>query len=192
MFEVKFRATKMQSSVKGNTAFGLLWLELGKLARQALQLFAGLLLIVAILNSGLGASLILSETPDPLSSAGFSEPSARLVHLQLFGGLVHLHEHNPSDHLHFPQGYQAPPGVTEFLVAGDDDPGDYSLSTYSDVPTFGKIDYTSGWSQNTLFALLSVLGLLALNSLAGRLSQCNQLVPADPHLKRLERPPISF
>jgi hypothetical protein len=179
--------------VKGNTAFGLLWLELIKLAKQALQLVAGLFLLVAVLNTSLGAAVVLRETTQSIStsnlSAGFSEPSTGLVHLQLFGGLVHLHEHEDSNHQHFSNGYQPSAGVTEFLVA-ENDLSNYNLSTYSSVPSFGKIDYTSGWSQNALFALLSALALLIFKSSSGRLSRYNHLLPDNSQFKRLDRPPI--
>lgn len=181
--------------MKGNTAFGLLWLELEKLARQALKLIAGLLLIVAILNISLGAAVVLSQTPQTLSISGFTtssaEPFPQLVHLQLFGGLVHIHEPGRSDHTHSSQSYLAPPGVIEFVVA-ENNPTNYGLSTYFNFPGFDKTDYTSGWSQNALLALLSVLGLLATNALFGRLTWYNQLLPHNPHLKSLERPPIPF
>jgi hypothetical protein len=73
----------------------LLWIELKFLARRGLRVLAGLLLVLAVLNAGLGDSMVLAA-PSTSSLDG-----AKLVHLQMFGGVIHLHDaHVPGEHSH--------------------------------------------------------------------------------------------
>jgi hypothetical protein len=71
----------------------LLWLELNKLFRKSLRVGARLFLVLSVLSASLGIMVVLSATPS--NSSG-----QRIVHLQLFGGVVHLHDGESDDHSH--------------------------------------------------------------------------------------------
>ena len=89
----------------------LLLIELKKLTGRGLRLAASFILPLAILNLSLGATVMLATPPGFVSLEGAaSDQQVELVHLQMFGGLIHLHDgKNPA---HTP-ALKLPQGVTE-------------------------------------------------------------------------------
>jgi hypothetical protein len=71
----------------------LLWLELNKLFQKSLRVGARLFLVLSVLSASLGIMVVLAASPD-------SPTGQRIVHLQLFGGVVHLHDGESTDHRH--------------------------------------------------------------------------------------------
>jgi hypothetical protein len=65
----------------------LLWLELKKIAVSTARHGAAISLVLVLLASGTGTSMIF-DAPTQVSS-GLS--GTRILHMQLFGGFVHLH-----------------------------------------------------------------------------------------------------
>jgi hypothetical protein len=93
--------------------FVLLFIELKKLALRGLRLAVGLVLPLAILNLSLGATIMLATPPGfETSLATGDDREIALVHMQMFGGLIHLHDGSAADHLHHTNP-NLPPGVTE-------------------------------------------------------------------------------
>lgn len=91
----------------------LLLIELKKLAARGLRLAASIILPLAILNLSLGATILLS-TPPGFEKPGItgSDQEIKLVHMQMFGGVIHLHDGSGPDHSHSPN-VVLPAGVTE-------------------------------------------------------------------------------
>jgi hypothetical protein len=93
--------------------FVLLVIELKKLAGRSLRLAASFILPLAILNLSLGATIMLATPPGFVSLAGAAGgQQVELVHMQMFGGLIHLHDGSGPDHSHS-QSASLPEGVTE-------------------------------------------------------------------------------
>ncbi len=94
----------------------LLLIELKKLACQGLKWAGGISLATAILNLSLGASILLA-VPNGYASTeggrGRAESQVKLIHMQLWGGLVHLHDPGASPGLNHPRVLPLPDGVSE-------------------------------------------------------------------------------
>ncbi len=90
----------------------LLIIELKKLAGRSLNFAAGFILPLAVLNLSLGATIMLATPPGFESTPGTtSDQQIELVHMQMFGGLIHLHDGSGSSHTH--AIVTLPKGVTE-------------------------------------------------------------------------------
>jgi hypothetical protein len=81
----------------------LLWLELKKLGHKVACSLALLILVLAILGTNLGASTIFSEPVNGSINDPHQLNGSRLIHLQLFGGLIHFHDSSFENHL---EGHQ--------------------------------------------------------------------------------------
>lgn len=89
----------------------LLLIELKKLTGRGFRLAASFILPLAILNLSLGATIMLATPPGFVSLEGAaSDQQVELVHMQMFGGLIHLHDGKNPDHA---PAIKLPQGVTE-------------------------------------------------------------------------------
>src|ERR1700709_568361 len=86
--------------------FVLLIIELKKVALRGLRFAVGFVLPLAILNLSLGATPARYKT----RRAPGKGQEIELVHMQMFGGLIHLHDGSGADHNAV---RPLPPGVTE-------------------------------------------------------------------------------
>src|SRR5689334_1649080 len=89
----------------------LLFIELKKVALRGLRFAAGLIMPLAILNLSLGATIMLATPPGfETSLITGNGQEIELVHMQMFGGLIHLHDGPGANHY---ANRPLPPGVTE-------------------------------------------------------------------------------
>lgn len=90
----------------------LLFIELKKLTLRGLRFAVGFVLPLAILNLSLGATIMLATPPGFESSLTTgNDQEIELVHMQMFGGLIHLHD--ALHHDHSDASKPLPPGVSE-------------------------------------------------------------------------------
>ncbi len=169
----------------------LLWHELNKLARQCLHLLAGLLLVLAVLNVGVGGVALVDASPLDSSGKPVNRAGNSLLHMQLFG-LIHIHESIFEEHMH---ALSPPPGVVEY---------DTTLQSSSQIlfisadglaglaPSFSlqSADYGSGWVQNLLSDFLHVPSHeLSLAGVLSRLTHTSDRRQIEPFLPVPEKPP---
>ncbi len=163
----------------------LLWLELKKLGKHGLRVAAVLLLTLAVLNGGLGAALVLAAPGDASFEAGITSSEAtKLVHLQLFGGLVHLHEGATAAHSHKPQ----PNGVFQVVLEPETRPSERFYSRYTSLDSSD-----SGPEMFRLFTptcdQAQALPALKPPTLLARQLSDNTPHPLDPYLTAPDKPP---
>lgn len=120
----------------------LLWDKLTKLISRSLHIGARLFLVFAVLSASLGVVVILAAKP------GWAAEQ-KVVHLQLFGGIIHIHEGNHLTHNSHKTGevrYSNPtPGVVEQV---SEIPNSQPLISYE--PGQQISEFSSGSSLNWL------------------------------------------
>ena len=135
----------------------LLFIELKKLAGRGLRLAAAFILLLAILNLSLGATVMLATPPGFESTLPITnDQEVELVHMQMFGGLIHLHDGNDFDHVH--STHALPKGVTEQELPSTKgqvvpdwsvsvNSSDSAANFWQDLTTRGQVDaeYPAGY-----------------------------------------------
>lgn len=164
----------------------LLFIELKKLAGRGLRTAAAFVLPLAILNLSLGATVMLATPPgfeDTLPTTGGQE--IELVHMQMFGGLIHLHDGSGFSHVH--SAPALPPGVTEqdlgstaFQIVPD---WSVSINSSDSVANFWQ-DLTTRGQVNSEFLHGNYLAP------AGRIIPGSDPTPPNPYLGVPLKPPI--
>lgn len=167
----------------------LLWVELKKLFRRGLRLAAGLFLLVGVLNSGLGESMVLASHGK--AGAASSLEGTKLVHLQLLGGLFHLHDEAFWSHAHIDDPV-LPPGVVQFsfppplnreLNGPDHLSGNFTSLSGSDYTSESMLVIAPKYQNESGFANLASL------SFETRYFSANAARPTDPYLSPPDKPP---
>lgn len=163
----------------------MLWFELKKLALAGTRLAAGLFLVLAMLNLGLGAAAVVNARA--FNSAGSAIPSevgtGKLLHLQFFG---FWHIHQSLDRVES----RVIAGVTEY----DDGPVPLPPVRFSYLNPGSHLD--SNYSNGEAFKTLTdfpdphqLSGIAPLASLA-RHTLADDAPVANPLLKLPLKPPI--
>ncbi len=171
----------------------LLWLELKKLAFAGVRLTAGVFLVLAILNVGLGAGALVDSQPFNLEAASSQFETTELLHLQFFG-FFHVHQNLAAEHSQAGSSQTSPAaGVSEFEDGVINQPSAYTHFSYLNHFTrFGSSDYGSRAGQKILTDFQDPHNLVGITALVA-LSQAwitDDNPVTDPFLKTPLKPPI--
>lgn len=163
----------------------LLWQKLKKLALEGIRLVAGVFLVLAILNVGLGAGALVDGQPFNSAAPGQFEVS-ELLHLQFFG-FFHVHESLDG------APTSAVPGVSEYEAGVVTLPPAYTHFSYlNQLTRLESSDYGGSAGQKILTDFPgphTLAGIKALVALSHHRLTNDQPVP-DPFLKLPLKPPI--
>ncbi len=177
-----------------------LWVELKKLAGAGLRLAGATFLMVAVLNGGLGMSMILAAPGGYTANNGSPAPDGtRLVHLQLFGGLLHAHAGKGDDHNHGPKNIRHVPNIAK--IPDTNQSLDTALTQITSANNnAAALDNSDGSSESLLvltpkYQGSDSLAALVPSGLIARQLPFHPLPLPDPYLSAPDKPPtknISF
>lgn len=164
----------------------MLWLELKKLALAGIRLAAGMFLVLAMLNLGLGAAAVVAvpiynSADSPITPGQID--TGQLLHLQFFG-FWHVHESLDQAES------RGVPGVTEY--DGGLVPSLPVRFSYLNHDSHLDSDYSNGAVQKALTDFTDphhLAGIAALSPLA-RHPLTDDLPVPNPFLENPLKPPI--
>ncbi len=173
-------------------------------ARQLLGVLARLILLAGVLNIGLGASMIITKLPGPSQNREAKlEDAAILTHLELFGGLFHLHnsmveeEEVRGDFTFIAQlTSEARDGLISFSLnfyPGDSTRGTFFTGLYNNLQAYslGNSDPTGTLFRPLQSEVQWVTGLdfTSKPTLFSRVLLLNNILPPDPFPGLPDKPP---